>query len=46
MGQKKLSELEVGTLKGLEEMHLYLFERLKSYDAGKIREVNISKGNF
>lgn len=40
-----LYTLKAGTLKSLLEIHKYLFDEI--YDlAGKIREVNISKGNF
>lgn len=40
-----IEKIEVGTTKGLQQIHAYLFGGL--YDiAGKIREVNISKGNF
>ena len=42
---KKLSNIEVGTFKGLAEIHKYLFEDIYDF-AGKIREVNIAKGNF
>lgn len=41
----KLKELEVGTFKGLAQIHKYLFEELYEF-AGKIRNENISKGNF
>lgn len=41
----KINEIEVGTFKGLSEIHEFLF--LDIYDfAGKIRSVNIAKGNF
>lgn len=40
-----IEKIEVGTLKGLCDIHRYLFEGLYEF-AGKIREVNISKGNF
>ena len=40
-----IDRMEVGTTKGLQQIHEYLFGGL--YDlAGQIREVNISKGNF
>ncbi len=40
-----INKIEIGTTKGLQEIHRYLFEGL--YDvAGKIRTVNISKGGF
>jgi len=40
-----INTIEVGTIKGLQEIHRYLFEGLYHF-AGKIRELNISKGNF
>lgn len=42
----KLEEIEVGTVKGLQAIHEYLFKDLEGYEAGRIRDVNISKGNF
>ena len=42
---KKLSNIEVGTFKGLSEIHKYLFEDIYDF-AGKIRTENISKSNF
>ena len=42
----KIEEIEVGTVKGLQAIHEYLFEDLEGYEAGRIRDVNISKGNF
>lgn len=42
---KKLDKFEVGTFKGLSQIHAFLFEDIYSF-AGKIRTVNISKGNF
>lgn len=41
-----LDTFEVGTFKGLQEIHRYLFHAIEGYNAGKIREVNISKKNF
>ncbi|MSS78811.1 cell filamentation protein Fic [Anaerococcus sp. WCA-380-WT-2B] len=41
-----IDRIEVGTTKGLQEIHEYLFHDLKGYNAGEIRTVNISKGNF
>lgn len=41
----KINELEVGTFQGLAEIHSYLFEDIY-YFAGKVRDVNIAKGNF
>ena len=40
-----IDKVEVGTFKGLAFIHNYLFEDIYNF-AGKIREVNISKGNF
>ena len=37
--------MEVGTTRGLQQIHAYLFGNLYDF-AGHIREVNISKGNF
>lgn len=40
-----IDRIEVGTTKGLQEIHEYLFGGLYDF-AGKIRGVNISKGGF
>lgn len=40
-----IESIEVGTTKGLQDIHKYLFDGLYDF-AGKIREKNISKGNF
>lgn len=40
-----IETIEVGTMRGLQEIHLYLFDGLYDF-AGKVRELNISKGNF
>lgn len=40
-----INYIEVGTLKGLLDIHKYLFDGLYDF-AGTIRTVNISKGNF
>ena len=40
-----IDKIEVGTTKGLEQIHRYLFNGLYDF-AGEIREKNISKGNF
>ena len=40
-----LDEVEVGTIKGLQQIHAYLFEGLYDF-AGRIRDKNISKGGF
>lgn len=37
--------LEAGTLKALSQIHQYLFEDIYEF-AGKVRDVNIAKGNF
>lgn len=37
--------IEVGTVKGLQQIHGYLFGGLYDF-AGQIRELNIAKGNF
>jgi cell filamentation protein len=40
-----LEQMDVGTAKGLQKIHAYLFGGLFAF-AGKIREKNISKGGF
>ena len=40
-----IETMEVGTTRGLQQIHAYLFGGLYDF-AGRIREVNISKGNF
>jgi cell filamentation protein len=40
-----INSIEVGTTKGLMQLHYYLFENLYDF-AGKIRTHNISKGGF
>lgn len=40
-----LDNFDVGTFKGLSSIHQYLFSDIYDF-AGKIRTVNISKGNF
>ena len=42
---KDIDKLEVGTFVGLASIHTYLFEDIY-YFAGKMRTVNIAKGNF
>ncbi|HHT7156733.1 protein adenylyltransferase Fic [Bacillus thuringiensis] len=37
--------IEVGTFKGLSDIHKYLYEDIYFF-AGKVRKVNIAKGNF
>ena len=41
----KINEFEVGTTKGLCEIHKFLFSDIYLFE-GKIREVNLAKGNF
>ena len=40
-----IDSIEVGTIKGLQQIHAYLFGGLYDF-AGKIRTVNIAKGGF
>ncbi len=40
-----IDNIEVGTTKGLQQIHKYLFDGLYDF-AGVIRKENISKGNF
>lgn len=40
-----IEKFEVGTTKGLQQIHEYIFRGLFDF-AGKIRQQNISKGNF
>ncbi|PTQ83753.1 cell filamentation protein [Trichococcus patagoniensis] len=39
-----IEKLEIGTFKGLADIHRYLFEAIYDF-AGKTRTVNVSKGN-
>ena len=41
----KINEFEVGTTKGLSDIHKYLFSDVYDF-AGKIRDVNLAKSNF
>ncbi|MBE6171345.1 MAG: cell filamentation protein Fic [Enterococcus faecium] len=41
----RIDELEIGTFKGLSEIHDYLFSEIDGF-AGEIRSVNSAKGNF
>ncbi|EMF0102854.1 Fic family protein [Enterococcus hirae] len=41
----KINEIEVGTFKGLSEIHDFLFSEIYDF-AGKIRTANVAKGNF
>lgn len=40
-----INDIEVGTTRGLQQIHSYLFDGLYDF-AGKIRDKNISKGGF
>lgn len=40
-----IDRMEVGTTRGLQQIHEYLFDSLYDF-AGQIRKVNIAKGNF
>ena len=40
-----INEFELGTFKGLQQIHRYIFQDVFSF-AGKIRSVNLAKGNF
>ena len=40
-----IDSIEVGTVKGLQQIHAYLFGGLYDF-AGQIRQVNIAKGGF
>jgi cell filamentation protein len=40
-----IDSIEVGTIKGLQQIHAYLFGGLYDF-AGKIRQKNISKNGF
>ena len=41
----KIHQIEVGTLKGLQDIHFHLFDGLYDF-AGKVRNLNISKSGF
>ena len=41
----EINRIEVGTFNGLAQIHAYLFGEIYDF-AGKVREVNIAKGNF
>ena len=43
--KKILDQYEVGTFAGLQQIHGYLFQDVYEF-AGKMRTVNIAKGNF
>jgi cell filamentation protein, protein adenylyltransferase len=40
-----IDKIEIGTTKGLQQIHNYLFDKLYDF-AGQIRKKNISKGNI
>ena len=40
-----IDKIEIGTLKGLQQIHKFLFDNLFDF-AGQIRENNLSKGGF
>lgn len=40
-----IDRMEIGTFKGLAQIHAYLFGDIYEF-AGKLRDVNIAKGNF
>lgn len=40
-----IDRMEVGTTRGLQQIHAYLFSGLYDF-AGQLREVNLAKGNF
>ena len=40
-----INDVEIGTTRGLQQIHKYLFDSLYDF-AGMIRKENISKGNF
>lgn len=40
-----INRMEIGTFKGLAQIHAYLFGDLYEF-AGQLRDVNIAKGNF
>ena len=41
----KINEFEVGTFKGLSDIHNFLFSDVYDF-AGKVRDVNLAKGSF
>lgn len=42
---KKIEQIEVGTFKGLSDIHFFLFNDIYDF-AGKVRKDNIAKGSF
>ena len=41
----EINNIEIGTTKWLQQIHKYLFDEIYDF-AGKVRTVNIAKGNF
>lgn len=41
----EINRMEIGTFKGLAQIHAYIFGDIYEF-AGKLRDVNIAKGNF
>ncbi len=41
----EINQIEIGTFKGFSQIHAYLFFDIYDF-AGKLRDVNIAKGNF
>lgn len=41
----KINEFEIGTFNGLADIHRFMFSDVYDF-AGKLREVNLAKGNF
>ena len=44
-GNNIIEEFEIGKFSGLAKIHKFLFDQIYSF-AGKVRTVNIVKGNF
>ena len=44
-GNNIIEEFEIGKFSGLAKIHKFLFDQIYSF-AGKVRTVNIAKGNF
>ena len=44
-GNNIIEEFEIGKFSGLAQIHKFLFDQIYSF-AGKVRTVNIAKGNF
>lgn len=42
----EIAQFEVGTIKGLQQIHQALFHGLEGFNAGRLRDKNISKGDF